>query len=82
MQVVHFLPPLSDTEVLEVRSAIVGFWNVLRSCNDLSGTIRELLREMEIEVTDLLAAGSPSDVYRAWQITVRADYIRRDPPHE
>lgn len=78
MIVTHELPPLSETKELEIRRLIVDFWNGFSICDDLSGTLRELLREMEIKVTDLLGTGQGDDVYDAWRITIRAACLVED----
>jgi len=78
----HNLPPLSEAKLLEVRKMIADYWNGIAICDAMSGTLRELLRDEEIKVTDLLTKGRAPDIYDAWRITVRAERIREELSHE
>lgn len=61
----------------EQRRSIVDYWNAIAICENLGGISGSLLRETEVEVTELLETGDPRNVYGAMRITAAFEYQRR-----
>lgn len=71
------LIPLPGSVVTELRSDLVTYWNAVAFCDDLGGILGSLVRETEVEVTELLESGDPCDVYEACRLTAEFEFTRR-----
>lgn len=71
------LIPLPDSVVTELRSNLVQYWNAVATCDELGGVPGSLVREKEVEVTELLQSSDPLAVYQASRLTAEFDVARR-----
>lgn len=64
-------------EADSVRNEIVMYWNQLSYEDDSGGTTWDVLDDLRMRVTDLLAEGSHDALKMASRLTALAEYRRR-----
>jgi len=68
---------LDDARLDELRPQIAEYWSQLWDCENSGGTTWDVLEEIGQQVTECLERGFPEEVFRALELTAKAEFLRR-----